>query len=117
LIVEPLFVSDDDAFLDSSHEKLGLIELRLGPVEEINEDSDLKVPSFSDLTVHERVKKGVTRQIMSVIFSIEEMHSTSADTGLGNPSFLTRMMRMGSIMCTLSPVAQTLSNLSSNTVR
>lgn len=62
---------------------------------------ELKVP---DLTVHERVKKGVTQQITSVIFSIEEMHSTSADTGLGNPSLLTRMMRMGSIMCTLSPV-------------
>jgi hypothetical protein len=132
LIVEPLFVSDDDAFLDSSHEKLGLIELRIGPVEEIDEDRTysrgrcgvrktqkspilkLKVP---DLTVHERVKKGVTQQITSVIFSIEEMHSTSADTGLGNPSLLTRMMRMGSIMCTLSPVAQTLSNFASNTVR
>ncbi|KAJ7923400.1 hypothetical protein B0H13DRAFT_2655225 [Mycena leptocephala] len=73
-----IYDDDDDAFLDSSHEKLGLIELRIGPVEEIDEDRTysrgrcgvrktqkspilkLKVP---DLTVHERVKKGVTQQI------------------------------------------------------
>ncbi|KAF7357818.1 hypothetical protein MVEN_00827800 [Mycena venus] len=56
-------LTDDDAFLGSSHEKLGLIELQIGPVEVTDEDSNLKVPSISNLTVHERAKKGVTQQI------------------------------------------------------
>ncbi|KAJ7909632.1 hypothetical protein B0H13DRAFT_2491400 [Mycena leptocephala] len=73
-----IYDDDDDAFLDSSHEKLGLIELRIGPVEEIDEDrtysrwrcgvrktqkSPILKPKVPDLTVHERVKKGVTQQI------------------------------------------------------
>jgi hypothetical protein len=81
-------------------------------------DSNLKVPSFSNLTVHERVKKGVTQQITSVIFlGIEELQPTWADSGLVNPRFLRRMTRMVLILWILSAVDQTLSNLASNTVR
>ncbi|KAJ7854144.1 hypothetical protein B0H14DRAFT_2756821 [Mycena olivaceomarginata] len=56
-------LTDDDAFLGSSHKKLGLIKLQLGPVEVTDEDSNLRVASFSNFTIHERAKKGVTQQI------------------------------------------------------
>ncbi|KAF8175023.1 hypothetical protein K438DRAFT_2023002 [Mycena galopus ATCC 62051] len=56
-------LTDDDAFLGSSDKKLGLIKLQLGPVEVTDEDSNLPVASFSNLTIHERAKKGVTQQI------------------------------------------------------
>ncbi|KAF8145462.1 hypothetical protein K438DRAFT_1871951 [Mycena galopus ATCC 62051] len=42
-----------------------LIKLQLGPVEVTDKDSNLRVASFSNLTIHERAKKGVTQQITS----------------------------------------------------
>jgi hypothetical protein len=66
------FRSDDDAFLESSHKKLGLIKLQLGPVEVTDEDSNLRVASFSNFTIHERAKKGVTQQITLVNFLVIE---------------------------------------------
>ncbi|KAF8199826.1 hypothetical protein K438DRAFT_1966188 [Mycena galopus ATCC 62051] len=63
-IFSSLELTDDDAFLGGpSHQSLGVIELKILPIEVIGPGDSIQVSSLSGITVHERSKKAVTQQI------------------------------------------------------
>ncbi|KAJ7267545.1 hypothetical protein B0H12DRAFT_114310 [Mycena haematopus] len=63
-VFSALELTDDDAFLGSSlHQELGLIELKIEPIEVVSSEPATNVALLSEIKVHERSKKAATQQI------------------------------------------------------